>query len=133
MARILGEVNGKAWENSFIEVTERAANEIAKILEKNGATSLRIGVKGGGCSGMEYIIQLEGRPHPTDIVFKGLATIGDRETEFIIVIDPKSTIYINGTEIDWETFNLSPRLVFKNPNAKSSCSCGLSFDPGIKK
>ena len=105
--------------------------ECLKILKDNNATALRIGVKGGGCSGMGYVIQLDKHPHSTDTIFEGQIVVDESILEFALVVDPKSIIYMEGTEIDWEIFNLSPRFVFRNPNAKSSCSCGLSFDPKI--
>ena len=82
--------------------------------------------------GMEYVIQLERTPHKTDTIFEGQISVDDDILRFVLVIDPKSLMYIEGTEIDWEIVNLSPKMVFRNPQAQSSCSCGLSFDPRIK-
>lgn len=132
MATLVGEIKGIDNPELTIEITGQAAGEVAKILRKNSAQALRIAVKGGGCSGMEYVIQLENKPHPTDTIFSGQIIIKDYVEPYVIVIDPKSTVYVKGLQVDWEIFNLSPRLVFKNPNAQSSCSCGLSFDPKIK-
>ncbi|KKR39772.1 MAG: hypothetical protein UT75_C0013G0009 [Candidatus Yanofskybacteria bacterium GW2011_GWE2_40_11] len=132
MATLVGEIKGINNPELTIEVTGQAAEEIVKILYKNSARGLRIAVKGGGCSGMEYVIQLENGPHPTDTIFSGQIIIRDHVETYTIVIDPKSSAYVKGLQIDWEISNLSPRLVFKNPNARSSCSCGLSFDPKVK-
>jgi iron-sulfur cluster assembly protein len=131
MITLTGKFNHGILPNTKLFISENAARELAKILKANNAPALRIGVKGGGCSGMGYVIQLEKQPHSTDTVFEGQIVVGESVLDFALVIDPKGIIFIEGTEIDWEVTNLSPRFVFKNPNAKSACSCGLSFDPKI--
>ena len=132
MATLTGKFNHATMPNTKLTISDDAATEIARILKKNNASALRIAVKGGGCSGMEYVIQLERTPHKNDTIFEGQISIDDAILRFVLVIDPKSLMYIEGTEIDWEIVNLSPKMVFRNPQAQSSCSCGLSFDPRIR-
>ncbi len=133
MLTIAGEIGEEKYPDKVIKITEIAAQKIGRLLAKNGAAALRIAVKGGGCSGMEYVIQLEKGPHVTDICFNGLIASEEQVMNFAIVIDPKSFIWINGTEIDWQVINLSPQFIFNNPNAQSSCSCGISFDPKVQR
>mgnify|MGYP001607098582 CR=1 FL=1 len=82
-------------------------------------TGIRFGIKAGGCSGFEYILRPIGinEERPADIV---MTASGVR-----ILINPKSAPLISGTEIDWNLMGFT----FKNPNAKSSCGCGVSFEP----
>lgn len=105
-----------------ITVTERAAKEVGRIFveQKMPADAcLRIAVKGGGCSGFSYVLDVTTAPQPEDEKFtsNGLS----------VVCDPKSYLYVNGTEIDFETDMLNRGFVFNNPNAKSRCGCGSSF------
>ena len=107
-----------------ITLSESAANEIKSIIEQNklpaGATRLRVGVKGGGCSGFSYMLDLTEEP-------KGEA---DEEIEahgVKILCDMKSYLYLNGVEIDFKSDMMQKGFVFKNPNATSSCGCGSSF------
>ena len=79
------------------------------------------GVKAGGCSGYEYIFAWEKEPRPTDGVFVG--PDGAR-----IFVDPKSYGLLQGTELDYDTSLMSRGFMFNNPNAKSTCGCGLSFN-----
>ncbi len=105
-----------------ITISERAAEEVKAIAAKNGVAGppcLRVGVKGGGCSGFTYLLDLcDG---PTD---------GDEQFEaegVAIVCDPKSYLYLNGAEVAWNDEMLSGGFIFNNPSAKSSCGCGASF------
>jgi len=132
MITLTGKINDVEQLDNVIKVSSIAAQEIYKILMNNHVRALRIGVIGGGCSGMKYVIQLENNPHITDLTFTDRIIVKKEVVNYTIVIDMKSFIYMKGIEIDWEIANLSPRLVFKNPNAVSSCSCSLSFDPKIK-
>jgi iron-sulfur cluster assembly protein len=105
-----------------IELTEKAANEIKHILESENmadGTFLRVGVKGGGCSGFSYTLDL------TD-------TKGERDEEFeahgiTVVCDQKSYLYLNGTTVDFRDEIQGRGFVFSNPNATHSCGCGSSF------
>jgi iron-sulfur cluster assembly protein len=107
-----------------ILLTEKAAAEIKKIVVEQGLpaeqTRLRVGVKGGGCSGFSYMLDLTEEP-------KG---DGDEELEsngVKVLVDMKSLLYLSGTEIDFKDEVMGKGFVFKNPNATSSCGCGSSF------
>jgi iron-sulfur cluster assembly protein len=107
-----------------ILLSETAANEIKKIIKEQDlpgdVTRLRVGVKGGGCSGFSYVLDLTEDP-------KGES---DEEMEcngVKILCDMKSYLYLNGTEIDFKDEVMGRGFVFKNPNATSSCGCGSSF------
>jgi iron-sulfur cluster assembly protein len=107
-----------------INLSEVAANEIKKIIVDQSLpadkTSLRVGVKGGGCSGFSYTLDLTEEPK----------TESDEELEshgVRILVDMKSYLYLNGVEIDFKDEVMGRGFVFKNPNATSSCGCGSSF------
>jgi iron-sulfur cluster assembly protein len=105
-----------------IEITERAAKEIRRILADQSlgpATALRVGVKGGGCSGFSYTLGFDDQVAEVDQV---------TELDGIrIVCDPKSFLYLNGTQIDFEDNLMGRGFKFGNPNATKSCGCGESF------
>lgn len=106
----------------LIDVTPRAAQQAKALLAKKGIAegALRLRVLAGGCSGMSYDIQpFEGPPPSNDFTVEahGLK----------LYIEPKSVLYLAGTQLDYEQSLMSQRFVFRNPNAKSSCSCGESF------
>jgi iron-sulfur cluster assembly protein len=106
----------------MIQITEGAAHKIKSLMAKQGIADggLRVGVKGGGCSGFSYMLDLvEEEPGEQDEQFD---SNGVR-----IVIDMKSHLYLNGTEIDFRDEVMGKGFVFKNPNATSSCGCGSSF------
>jgi iron-sulfur cluster assembly protein len=107
----------------MIAISQNAANQIHKMLAKNSLEGggLRVGIKAGGCSGYEYIFAWEKEPRPTDGVFVG--PDGAR-----IFVDPKSYGLLHGTELDYDTSLMSRGFQFNNPNAKSTCGCGLSFN-----
>jgi iron-sulfur cluster assembly protein len=107
----------------MIQITQNAATQIRKMLAKNGLEGggLRIGIKAGGCSGYEYVFAWERQARPADQVFDG--PDGSQ-----IFVDPKSYSLLQGTELDYDTSLLSRGFLFKNPNAKSTCGCGLSFN-----
>ncbi len=103
-----------------LTVTEKAAEHVQKFLTKRGkGIGIRIGVKTGGCSGMSYALEFADTINPEDNVY---------ETNGIkVVVDPKSLVYIDGTEIDFVKEGLQSGFKFKNPNEKESCGCGKSF------
>jgi len=107
----------------MIQISQNAANQIHKMLGKNGLVGggLRIGIKAGGCSGYEYIFAWEKDARATDQIFTG--PDGSR-----IFVDPKSYTLLQGTELDYDTSLMSRGFMFTNPNAKSTCGCGLSFN-----
>ena len=105
-----------------IELTERAAQEIKTIISDQTlpeTTCLRVGVKGGGCSGFSYALDLTETHSESDETFDlhGVK----------VVCDPKSYLYLNGTSIDFKDEVMGRGFVFGNPNATSSCGCGSSF------
>jgi iron-sulfur cluster assembly protein len=106
----------------MIEITETAAQKIRTLMAKQGIDEggLRVGVKGGGCSGLSYIFAWEREARLGDEVFEGAD--GAK-----IFIDKKSLLYLNGTVLDYDTSLISRGFVFNNPNAKSTCGCGSSF------
>ena len=96
--------------------------KIRQTLDKNACTGgLRLGVVGGGCSGLSYKFALESLPRPTDQVFE--------ESGVKVFVDPKSYAYLDGLELDFTETFVEQRFVFNNPNAQKSCSCGKSFQP----
>lgn len=107
----------------MITLTDSAAREIKSIIEQQeldaAAVRLRVGVKGGGCSGFSYILDLTENQKETDEVFDnhGIA----------VIVDPKSLLYLNGTTIDFKDEVMGRGFVFQNPNATTSCGCGSSF------
>jgi iron-sulfur cluster assembly protein len=106
----------------MVEITDNASKQILKMLEKNGLPDggLRVGLKAGGCSGYEYTFAWEPAPKADDKVFAGPS--GAR-----LFIDPRSFRLIDGTVLDYDVNLISKGFVFNNPNAKSTCGCGVSF------
>lgn len=106
----------------MIEVTAAAAKRIRDAMASDGVADggLRVGVKAGGCSGFSYVFRWETEPRPDDEVFKA--------DDMRIFVDPKSYKYLRGTVLDCDASMLGQSLIFRNPNAKSECGCGLSFD-----
>lgn len=107
-----------------IMLSETAAKEIKKIITEQNLpeqqTRLRVGVKGGGCSGFSYMLDLTEEPKSEN----------DEELEahgVKILVDMKSYLYLNGVEIDFKDEVMGRGFVFKNPNATSTCGCGSSF------
>ncbi|MFQ5628258.1 MAG: iron-sulfur cluster insertion protein ErpA [bacterium] len=105
----------------MIKVTEKAANEIKRIIgqEDEPDLKLRMGVQGGGCSGLSYFLTLEKSTTPNDRV---VANGG-----YELVIDSKSYMYLDGTELDFTDGLSGKGFVFNNPNAVRTCGCGSSF------
>lgn len=111
-----------------ITLSATAAKEIKSIIDEQSKSGelkpesvrLRVGVKGGGCSGFTYMLDLtEEAPGETDVE---LESQGVR-----ILIDEKSEMYLEGTEIDFKDEVMGRGFVFKNPNATNTCGCGSSF------
>jgi iron-sulfur cluster assembly protein len=110
-----------------ISISGKAVDVIARQMRKRGTpeASLRLGIRGGGCSGFSYVIEYhDGAPHERDQVLERVATDG---TKVRVVIDPKSLLYLNGSELVWEETLMHQGFKFANPNEKSSCGCGTSF------
>jgi iron-sulfur cluster assembly protein len=106
-----------------VRLTEPAARKIRALLEKEGFSldvgGLRLGVQGGGCSGLSYAMRLEAQPRDRDQIFEAF---GAR-----IFVDPKSFAYLSGTTLDFEDTLMRQGFIFQNPNATRSCGCGSSF------
>lgn len=106
----------------MIHLTEAAAKEIRKIKSEESLgddVPIRIGVKAGGCSGFTYTFEFDAAKGRFDLEFESQG--------LTVLVDKKSHLYIDGTEVDW-SYNLIDRgLRFTNPAAKGSCGCGTSF------
>jgi iron-sulfur cluster assembly protein len=106
-----------------IQVTEKALDKIRIAMAKEGVSptegGLRLGVQGGGCSGLSYNVRFDTQPRERDRIF----TYGGVR----IFVDPKSFIYLNGMTLDYEETLMNQRFIFVNPNASKSCGCGSSF------
>jgi iron-sulfur cluster assembly protein len=104
-----------------ITLTEAAVNEVKRVLEvqQHADWGLRVGVKGGGCSGLSYTMGVEETSGPNDQVFEFAGTR--------IFCDPKSYLFLNGLILDFSTDLLNGGFKFLNPNAQKSCGCGTSF------
>ena len=106
----------------MITLTPSAAQEVKRLIEKEQKPNLglRVGIKGGGCSGMTYVLSVdEATPKQYDSVF---------EQEGVkVLIDAKSHLYLDGTTIDYKNSLMGGGFEFNNPLAKKSCGCGTSF------
>src|SRR5512141_700090 len=105
----------------MINVTPKAVQKIKEQFTKHGVAQggLRLGVQGGGCSGLSYLFKLDERPRAKDNVydFDGVQ----------VFVDPKSLLYLDGVTLDYRESLIHSGFVFENPNAKKSCGCGTSF------
>ena len=105
-----------------VTLTEPAANKVRDLMaqpDQEGATGLRVKVVGGGCSGLSYEIVLERAAGENDQVI---------ESEGVtIYVDPKSALFLNGTQIDYHESLMGSGFAFSNPNATGTCGCGTSF------
>lgn len=103
-----------------ITLTEVAAERVKAFLDNRGkGEGLRLGVKTTGCSGMAYVLEFVDEIEDTDQVFESNGVK--------IIVDPKSLIYIDGTELDYGKEGLNEGFKFNNPNVKDECGCGESF------
>ena len=105
-----------------IIITPRAVGEIGSIKVKNNVPEsygLRLGVKGGGCSGFSYVLEFDAEPRPDDkiLILEGVK----------VFVDPKSLAFLAGTELDYQDGLAGKGFVFSNPNASRTCGCGSSF------
>jgi iron-sulfur cluster assembly protein len=105
-----------------ILITDKAANQIRRIMEENAVTEgsgLRVGVKGGGCSGLSYTMNFDpvSKESDTIVEYNGVR----------LFVDPKSLFYLIGTELDFSDGLNGKGFTFNNPNASKTCGCGQSF------
>ena len=104
----------------MITITENAAKHINSYLTKRGkGLGVRLGVKTSGCSGMAYNLEFVDEVNEDDLIFE--------EHGARVYIDPKSLVYLDGTQIDYTKEGLQEGFKFENPNVKDSCGCGESF------
>lgn len=102
-----------------VTLTPRATDRIAALMAREGAAGLKIGVKKGGCAGMEYTMEIAAEAGPHDVVVEqGAARV---------LIAPMAQMFLFGTEIDYETGLLEAGFRFNNPNVAESCGCGESI------
>lgn len=103
-----------------ISLTESAATHVKNYLEKRGkGVGVRLGVKTTGCSGMAYTIEFADQVEEEDQIFE------DKGVK--VIINPKSMVYLSGTELDFTREGLNEGFKFTNPNEKDRCGCGESF------
>ena len=103
-----------------ISMTASAAERVRNFLEKRGSgVGLRLGVKTTGCSGMAYVLEFVDESNPEDQVFESNGVQ--------VFVDPKSMIYLDGTELDYTKEGLNEGFKFNNPNVQDTCGCGESF------
>jgi iron-sulfur cluster assembly protein len=104
----------------MVTVTPKAVNKIREAFQREGVNGgLRLGVLGGGCSGLSYQFKFDVKPRPTDQVLNF--------EDVKVFIDPKSLVFLDGMTLDWKDSLIQSGFVFENPNAKKSCGCGTSF------
>jgi iron-sulfur cluster assembly protein len=107
---------------SEITITEKAVKEIKRIMDENKITQgfgLRIGVKGGGCSGLTYTLGFDPETREGDSIIE--------QEDVKLFVDGKSLFYLSGTQLDFSDGLNGKGFIFNNPNATKSCGCGESF------
>ncbi len=115
-------MNGETVEQTALTLTEKAIKEIKRIKQESSIPEehgLRIGVKGGGCSGLSYTMGFDSVAKDTDTIIKN--------ENIDLYIDGKSLFYLSGTVLDFSDGLNGRGFVFTNPNAKKTCGCGSSF------
>ncbi len=111
----------RVGDERLIRLTSSAGKKVGSLLQRQGrpAGVLRVAVVGGGCSGLQYKMDLQDHPQNRDILVE---SAGVR-----VVVDPKSALYVTGSELDYIDALTEGGFKVKNPNAATSCSCGESF------
>ena len=102
----------------IVTLTDAAAERVHEIMAERGAGFLRVGVKNGGCAGMEYVMDYAEAPDPLDEI------VTDKDVQ--IVIDAKAVLFLLGSTVDYEISPLHEKFVFSNPNQTDACGCGES-------
>jgi iron-sulfur cluster assembly protein len=111
-----------AISHEEIFLTEKAASQVTKIKQENSIPEnhfLRLGIKGGGCSGFSYVIAFDDNQSEKDVMLE--------QHGVKILVDPKSLFYLGGTMLDYQDGLMGKGFVFNNPNATKTCGCGNSF------
>ncbi len=103
---------------SVVTLTEAAAARVREIIAAGDKPYLRVGVKNGGCAGMEYVMEYADAPAPLD------ERVSEKGVD--ILIDAKAVLFLIGTVIDYETTRLAAKFTFTNPNQTDACGCGES-------
>ncbi len=113
----------KTGNEKLCRLTDAAVHKLEDLLTRNGKTggALRVAVVGGGCSGLQYQIDLVEAPRDRDIVIEA------KPASVRVVIDPKSALYVSGSTLDYSDDLQNTGFSVTNPNASSHCSCGKSF------
>jgi len=103
-----------------MRLTEAAANRVRELASRADSEilGLRVGIKNGGCAGMEYTVEYAHDIRPTDEV------VEDKGVK--ILVDPKAVLFLLGTEMDFKVDRMAAQFVFNNPNQTSACGCGES-------
>ena len=116
-----GQANYRVGDERLVRVTASAAKKVGALLTRQGRPNgvLRVAVMGGGCSGLQYKMDLQDGPANRDILVESAG--------IKVVVDPKSALYVSGSELDYVEALQGGGFKVKNPNAASSCSCGESF------
>src|SRR5213082_3062424 len=111
----------RTGDERLVKLTPSAAHKVTSLLTRQGRPNgvLRVAVVGGGCSGLQYKMDLQDAPASRDIMVE---TAGIK-----VVVDPKSALYVTGSELDFVDALQDGGFKVKNPNAATSCSCGESF------
>ncbi len=115
------ETTDQTSSTPVITLSEAALTEVKRLMNLQGLTEvgLRLGVKGGGCSGLSYTVNFDVKIGPHDSVY---------EVDGIkVIVDAKSAIYLQGTQLDFQKDLMSGTFKFVNPNAQKTCGCGESF------
>jgi len=102
----------------IVSLTDAAAERVREIMSERGAGFLRVGVKNGGCAGMEYVMDYAEAPDALDEL------VTDKDVQ--IVVDAKAVLFLLGSTVDYEVTPLHEKFVFSNPNQTDACGCGES-------
>ena len=113
--------NFRVGDERLVKLTANAAKKVSTLLTKQGRPGgvLRVAVVGGGCSGLQYKMDLQDNPANRDFLVESAGVK--------VVVDPKSALYVTGSELDYVDALTDGGFKVKNPNAATSCSCGESF------
>jgi iron-sulfur cluster assembly accessory protein len=114
-------VNYQQGSEKLLKLTSKAARQLSSLLEQHGKKegALRVKVVGGGCSGLQYNMEIAGGPEEKDILIMSHGVN--------VLVDPKSALFVSGSEIDFSDDLQQGGFKVKNPNAVATCSCGESF------
>lgn len=105
----------------MITITDAAQNKIKKLLQSKGYVGIRLGVKTTGCSGLAYVLEYV-KEYTADI-----GTVNYAQTDFVVLVDRKHEVYLNGVTVDYVRQGLNEGFEFRNPNERDRCGCGESF------